>query len=541
MRTTYTALTIGPIFDTISRAKRTRSIWAASYFFSMVIKEILRSMINSGKKDKIILPFREDIYDSNYGSGLYADRLYFKGITKDELQNAVNTQIKFFADDLNNQKICTENEALSFLNKYLNLHIVEFTLTNDELETIKASIDTNGLSNNSVLKILNQLLDNKELNKRYVFDFDNDYIIDYLSLKWSANTALKINAFSQNSGRYFTSIGEIATVDLKEKYKNKYSAALQKDFKNDDLEFIDELSKAKKKDADGNYVSIIEDYHKYYAVLYADGDNIGDLLRSVANDDAALQTFSKLLLDFGLKAEETIANFGGSGIYLGGEDILAFLPVANKAEDQIKTLAELIKNLDKDFNDTLVQYAKKIGNIKTPTLSYGIMLSYYKFPIQEAMSQAYEQLEICKKNRNLFPDKNGIAIRFQKHSGSFMECYIDKNKWKSSILVYRLLTRHLNAPDKKDILNGLIQRLRDGVFFSTFMEAVRNNQIDAFFENFFNEAIHQKKQSFTDFFKELVKVQKDDYLTQNPTDKEEENIRLRDILFTVLRYYKFVK
>lgn len=546
MRTnTYTAITIGPIYDTFSQAKKTRAIWAASYFFSFFMRKILEEAIKQGWE--VMLPCdyslnndsKREITKGKFGAGLYADRLYFINKSKTDLENIVEGVIDFFASDFATNSITTKDTASTFLKRYLNLHIVEISLTGLELNEIQDSKDSHGKSNNSVLQILNHLLDNRELNTRYAFDFNDNHLLDYFTLEWTANSALKIDAFGSDSNRHFTSIGEISTNDLKIKYLTEYQKALNIDFKNADLEFITELSKTTRKNKLDKEVSIIEDYHKYYAVLYADGDNIGDLLKSVANDNNKLKTFSKKLLEFGILAEKTIADYGGSAIYLGGEDILVFLPIAFKKEGVTKTLALLIDNLDKDFNKTLGVYAKE-QNVTIPTLSYGLMLSYFKFPMREAMSQAHELLEICKKRKDLFPNKNGVSVRFQKHSGQYMECFIDKTKENSSKQIYELLTKHIQATDKKSTLSGLIQRLKDEVFFTTFINALRLGRIDAFFENFFNEPIHITNSTFIDYFKELAKALKENYLTDTG-NKEQENNRVKEILFTVLRYYQFIQ
>lgn len=532
MSNTYLAITIGPIYDTFSQARRTRAIWAASYFFSFFMRKILEKAFEQNWE--IMLPHNKKIFKGKHGAGLYADRLYFVNKTKSELTEIINQVIEFFAEDFKKQDLCNKDSAEPFLRNYLNIHIVEISLSDDELNKIKSEKDKEGKSNNSVLRILNNLLDNQELKKNYVFDFENNYIIDYFTKKWKENTVLKIDAFGDGNDRVFKSLGEIATNDLFLKNPKEYKKLLRDDFKNEDIELIDELKKS--------FKDSFRDYHKYYAVFYADGDNIGDLLNSVANDRDKLQTFSEKLLEFGVKAEETIQTYGGSAIYLGGEDIFAILPIAFNHNNQLFTLAHLIDNLDKDFNETLGKYASEQNVTVPPTLSYGLMLAYYKFPMREAMNEAHELLEKCKKD---FKEtgKNAIGVRFQKHSGQYMECFIQKNKKQSTKLIYKLLTQHLQIRDKKDTLSGLIQRLKDDVFFTTFMLALRKGRIDAFFKNFFNEDIHSEKKDFIDFFAEMVNALSSEYLTTttNESDIEKENDTLKNIIFTVLRYYQFIQ
>jgi len=38
---TYIALTIGPIYKTLSSAKKTRELWGGSYLFSYIMKQII--------------------------------------------------------------------------------------------------------------------------------------------------------------------------------------------------------------------------------------------------------------------------------------------------------------------------------------------------------------------------------------------------------------------------------------------------------------------------------------------------------------------
>lgn len=525
----YIAVTIGPIYDTIKQVKRTRSIWMASYFFSWFMRRILED-VETINKTLIHLPYREKIHKGVYGAGLYADRLYFVDIEKKSIDAIITKIIESVTDDIIKRRIALKDkklEVITYLKNYLNLHIVSLSLNEEELEKIKNEKDKEGNSTNSVLKKLNTLLDNMELNQRYVFDIEKHYLLEYFKEK---DSILRDDAFPENENQRFKSIGEIATGDLKSKNASQYNKLLITDFKNEDIGLIDLLQKSGTKNAPNPFKDHFRDYHKYYAVLYADGDYIGALLKSVANDDTKLQNFSKHLLDFGLRAEHTISEYGGSAIYLGGEDILAFLPIAYNDKNTLHSLPLLIRNLDKDFAATLGNYAGGQGVKKIPTLSYGIMLAYYKYPMREAMSKAHDLLEGCKKNKTSFKEKNGIAVCFQKHSGQYMQCYIDKSKAASTQLLYSLFDSGMAASTKAEVLSGIIQRLKDPVFFNTFIQALRKGRADAFFANFFNEDIHSAS-PFIKKFNEICKALAADY---------NDDTQLKDILFTVMRYYQFL-
>ncbi|KAA6314220.1 hypothetical protein EZS27_035130 [termite gut metagenome] len=48
-------------------------------------------------------------------------------------------------------------------------------------------------------------------------------------------------------------------------------------------------------------------------------------------------------------------------------------------------------------------------------MSYGLSITYYKYPLYEALALARKQLNEEAKN---MPDKNAIAWNLRKHSGS---------------------------------------------------------------------------------------------------------------------------
>ena len=52
----YLAITIGPIYKTIQQARSTREIWAASFVFSLMMKEILKQLSQHDKVEIILNP-----------------------------------------------------------------------------------------------------------------------------------------------------------------------------------------------------------------------------------------------------------------------------------------------------------------------------------------------------------------------------------------------------------------------------------------------------------------------------------------------------
>jgi CRISPR-associated protein Cmr2 len=460
---------------------------------------------------------------------MYADRIYFK---ENERGNA--SKLKIIIDDIIAKLVddITLNTLFKgkiivekFLKSYLNLHIVEALLDDNKLAS----------HNTSVLLKLNQYLDNKELKTNYSFEFDDNPLVTYLELYSGIQTLLVKDAFDDPDKRRFRSIPEIASSSLDRINKNEYKKLVELSFKEingkqrQEYELLDEFKKSIA------FKEFFRPYHKYFGVLYADGDNISDLLTKVANDKNDLLSFSEKLMEFAILAEQSIVDYGGNGVYLGGEDVLAFIPLAckHKTSNELQTIFSLIKELDTHFSNTLGKYAEE-KNVTIPTLSYGLMISYVKHPLKESMQIAHDLLQSSKN----IPNKNAIGLRFQKHSGQIIECFIEKSeaKKRSWSMIQEFTTRYTKSAineKENDILSGIMHRFKDELFYTAFKEAAAAERLVPFFKNFFDEKIHQdEKNIFLKHVRELSEIILSDY--------GGEKLISRDILFTVLRLVHFI-
>jgi|GEM_PF-2515104 len=497
---TYTALTIGPIYQTITEAKRSRAKWAASYFFSWFVKRVLQEAKKEENSIEVLIPHTGD-YKTNYGSGLYADRLYFMGTVKDKINEIVKEITTKIADDI--KKHTKQPNVLDFLNQYLNIHIKE----------VSASSDFH-------LQEINQKLDQIELHQNMPFEYENNPLQEYFQLKISKTnkTILVEDAFDDSAGRYFQSLAEITAGTLLRLNAPDFAKTLFESFNDEEFKFLDELIK---KNKFKHYP-----HHKYYAIMYADGDNIGQLLQALNKPGKKedLQLFSKALFEFGQKTDETIYLYGGNGIFLGGEDILAFCPLAcyedretavDKNNRITKTIFQLITEVDKNWENTVQKFAKQ-KNISIPTLSYGIQIAYHKYPLKEAMGAAYQLMEDAK-NKDKHPCKNTIGISFRKHSGQTMEAFIEKSKncsyheiqnfiaQKCRELQYDNTTENNTEKSTNErLLSGIMHRLKDSTFQILLQQSIKNQSLDAFFENSFNEKIHIENSNFMNEVKTLL-------------------------------------
>jgi len=145
----------------------------------------------------------------------------------------------------------------------------------------------------------------------------------------------------------------------------------------------------------------------YYAVITADGDNMGEKIRTLATEDpAGIETLSHKLSRFFVEDEGvytlTQETFGGELIYAGGDDILAFVPVKYAQ----RSFLEYAKALSERFEDYLGEEV---------SLSFGINIVFYKYPLRDAIQGAFKLLYEAKSELGAT-----MALEVTKHSGQRM-------------------------------------------------------------------------------------------------------------------------
>ncbi|WP_165372285.1 type III-B CRISPR-associated protein Cas10/Cmr2 [Emticicia agri] len=355
------------------------------------------------------------------------------------------------------------------MKKYLRIDWDEFDVEEDK---------------NPILTI-SQYLDSLELNPQFVTEINKNPLTQFL-LEINRNEFLKrnYNQKDTNGQIRFESLSEIATRELQSKpyYKRILNSTIWDEPKNGeddkgDTKFIEALSQRK---------DDFKNYHKYICVVKADGDKIGKTLEKITG--SKIFDFSKKLLDWGLLAKDRIREYGGVPIYVGGDDLLFFAPISNGKENII----DLIDAIDELFAD---RNWLEINEEITPSLSYGISLTYYKFPLGEAIEEANELLYTAKGG-----DKNlEKAIKL-----------LSEDKYR-----FNEVKQILELPKYKGIeaITEIIELLDDVQFNENERKSKAKEQIDIYNKKNSSNAIVLKllKHSGTEF--ELV-LKKSDPLYQ---------------------------
>lgn len=558
----YTALTIGPILKTLQSVKSTKAIWSASYMFSYLIKEIIKKL---NGKTEFILPYYKEVeingnvrkpLEDPFQAGLFPDRIILKN--KVGLQNIIDKTLEEYAEkvieditdkDKIDLKEHTDLKAVSAENliKYLKNYLNYYHL----------SIDL-GEKENVIIEV-NKLLDSLELQQRVMINANENYL-KYFFEDVYYNRFIE-NEFKEEEKRFPSTI-EIANSEFKNIDKNKFRQLVNILFKDDSIDRQKEFIAAIKKEK--QFEPLVRNYQKYIAVVQADGDNIGGFIKQLyalpEKREEHIESFSKNLLSFAIEAVELIKSYNGTPVYAGGDDLLYFMPVAQTTVegDKVrieKTVFSLIGEIDELFKKYFIEYNDEkekinfkqiIENVeKKPTMSYGVSISYYKFPLNEALEEGVNQLFNTAKKTD---KKNAVSYTILKHSGQFFGATFHKKD--DSYKIFNALIKEDLAGD--NFIHSIVYKLepQKAVLFAIGCEtdeAKRNTMFDNFFWNNFNESIHREKndrEKLIPFLERTKQLFKDVY-RENDLNKSKKGVNKQNDenilkIYSALRFIDFI-
>lgn len=507
----YIGLTIGPIFPTLEKIKSTRGLFSGSYLFSWLMREIISQLLKTGINDEQILTPSTFVPVSAPEAGFYADRLIIAANPGDfdtllaVQKKVLHEMANLISSDVKKNSVDVED----YLHRYLQLYSVELELDS-------------GAGDDPFMKV-NYLLNGLELQRRFP-DVDEDWMTEFLNQK-KGNFLIK-NAFGKNS--QFSSISEISTSELRKLNPSIYNRTVLDALKQrDETQMLDAKSEESVfkqfQVKDSAFREHFRAYHKYVAVVHADGDGIGKHIGTL--DQKGFKKFSNQLFQFGQKAKDEIKAYGGAAVFIGGDDMLFLAPVAAQSKLEstgaktLKTVFHLIKDLDTIFHESFTEFGEK-----APTFSYGVSLNYYKYPLNEARALSYHQLdEVAKK----IEGKNALAFHLKKHSGAYMEATFRKDQ--PDFKYFLRMIEDLAV--EQTFLSSLIHRFG---FHQSTLEFIlgtgkgSEKRLEFFFENNFDEAVHKEEKLF---FSHLTKYLIELYNVESKTALSKLNATLRFIHF----------
>lgn len=536
MSSTYLTLTIGPIYKTIIKARRTRELWAASYLFSWINKQIIECLVQKVEAADFIVPFIPDTKQLTPGSagvGLVPDMLLLKVSNKASGKALMDDTLKKVKAKLAQELRIYGDDVATFVEDYFRFSYALF-----EEQANEKPIITMGKIN-----------DNLELTSRLVAQAENNPLLSLMDK--ASNSFLSEDAFGRRTS--FDTLIQYATLELKRIDSYKYNILWStlgkktKDQNNNEqfTQYTGEELTSESPDVEASFVKALADkdsgfgdkfkvYHKYIAIVKADGDKIGDTIR---NWKDSLRTFSEKLDTFGRSAAGAINAYGGRPIYIGGDDILFFAPVANEDSNIIA----LVEKLSAEFNalfktevDAFNQGKSESDKIAYPTLSAGISICYYKFPLYEALEKADSLMYEAKGESN---QRNGVAWRILKHSGQEIGARLGRKEMAYSALLNMLNQTDIDAQNLKSVIQHF--REAEPALWSIMAQSENpKHRVAQYFKNFFNERVHDKMRPYLDAVENIVV----DILPKGESAKNLDNIKAAlKIIYAILRTSNFLK
>jgi CRISPR-associated protein Cmr2 len=485
---TYTAVTIGPIYDAISLTSSPAGLWAASYLFSHISRRLCELIVERKLADDekdILSPYFSASEKTIDGIGRYHDRIVFKPANEQNVLDEVNGLFDQVAEEVAE---AFDGNPAQWFRQYLQLHAVCFPVAED---------------GNPILECT-QYLDAIELEMTFPIGVGANPLENLLD---SDKNERNIQIRNQIRGSFSDGKWPFPL------YRNENG-----DERMPDMEDItgrrketEAIEKAKK---DGSPIPKRRKIKSYYAIVRSDGDRIGEYIKDCKMRGESEREFSKKCLDYCSASADLVKAYGGVPIFAGGDDLLFIAPLTGTVGEKDGTILELLAALRRIFDDS---FRSKEGD---PTISFGAAIRYFKYPLYEAFDETYKTLfHKAKKNRN------AAAISMQKHSGQDIEFVLEdfKNS-KITEKLQRLMARHID----EDVLKSIRDKLWE--FQPLFINAVDIGAaaIKNVFDNTFDSEEHGAKHGDIDAARELLET----------IEAEGGKLRL-EMLDSLLRFAKF--
>ncbi|MEG2717668.1 MAG: type III-B CRISPR-associated protein Cas10/Cmr2 [Eubacterium sp.] len=524
----YIGITIGPIIKMMSMTASPVGLWGTSYFFSYTAKQLCQKLV---EKDVPIENFLSPYFELNEekkiknrrnGVGLFHDRIIFI-----EPKNFKFSQVEEIIQSVKEEIGVNLYKSLGDVGQKFDKEKVKVYIR--EMLQIYA-VEKECQSGNPLINI-NDLLDAMELQMQYVPQENINYLLALLENKdkEKRNKAIKksflVNDFNSDFEKWpltkgfdkkIQSIDDIALGGLKEPKMKK---------------------------------------HQYYAVVQADGDNMGKILKSinvVSDGTNPIRLFSKCCFDYCCQATDVATEYGAVTIYAGGDDLLLLAPLENKKKE---TIFDLLQKLNNVFNESFEDYKKF-----KPSLSIGMTACYHKYPLYESFEKSINLLFRYAKNTKRKDDvKNALAFHFQKHAGQSFGMKIREINAEDGIYlkIIKILKEQWDSIDtQKNFLKSVEHSLynKQVLFKIAIRKAINEHDdtlINNLFYNIFDSTIHTEVKIFKKYIDDIRVLMYDlckeneqielfeDIL--NKTSENDENvekiIKCMNMLLRLLKFY----
>lgn len=529
----YIGITIGPIVDTLSKAKQTGQLWGSSYIFSYIMKKLIEELLEKNiEKENFILPSTyllsdniiEEEKEQLKGVGLYPDRIIFESEEGqyELVEEAVETVLNKLSTDIAKELKKDEEKVKEFIHGYIQISYIETEV--DDITKVISEVST--------------LLNIIELQNKTLPYEDENFILELIRNKNIKESFLAEDSYGEEKIKEFKTISEIALGEI--------TGQARKIIKEVDGDISDKTYS----EIESKLNIKLKKNSKYIAVVQSDGDNVGKIIANLKSKEE-LQVFSKKLFEYAKEANEEIKKYGGVTIYAGGDDLLFFAPVLCKQyslsenNEEIKSIFDLLVKLDEVFKTKFDDEINKIKEQNThtknkdkkalPGLSFGVSISYKSYPLKESMDTAIGNLfgeakkYKCRNGMDTI-EKNAISLKVLKHSGQ--EFNFVTNLESESLKIFREMINNCIA---ENVVNSILDKVRrDKKIIQTI--AHDKHHVDSYVENVIRE---EYKDLAPKYFLNLKELINKTYVEVYGDDPKEDS-KDEDYFSKLTSYLKFI-
>lgn len=424
----YIGITLGPIGRIMSYTQSTKSFWRASYFMSYLGKQLITDFFNEGRT--FLKPqLNREMWTLHDGVGHFPDQYIFEAKEGDYQKILIKREEVL---QLLGKSICTKlknitniGEAISYLKDTLKIYILQFTVSPDE---------TNGKSLNSyIVDSCQQAMSVMECRDQYPLKRQRNYLAEYFESDILDDFLVK-DAFGTTDSSAYTPGMHNDSYRGYRMFQSIIEITAQKALEEEIIHQRDIFKEQQVAELGAKY--------KYIAYVSADGDNVGKTIAKLGTD------MSNLLWEYSKGLSALVEGFGGKVIYSGGDDLVLFAPAAtifqliNRINDHFESLLDSNR-----IDEKLKQYDRErqvMDPSPQPSLSFGVSISYYKFPMQESLAQAENLLDAAKHE-----GRNRIAWKLRKHSGQSIESRFNKDKEHAALYQEAIKMVEQEHPDEE--------------------------------------------------------------------------------------------
>lgn len=399
MKTLF-GITLGPIYELLVNSEKTKELWFSSYFFSLYSKKLIEKLTD--KEFVFKKPISEAIlkYKPKTKAGFYPDHLIgettkSKDVAYDIIENSVKEVRQSF--------VAMIDEIITDKGRYIinKTNSDSAKIITDYIQTSFVVIESDLVDDLEIIKIVDQHLNSLEKHRTFMPGKNENTCQRCLVLPSTINAIIHewdkdkiIKKYQDVCPLCFLKLNAHNAKEVKEMFADqKLDEYGERPFRS--IEDILGITEETQKDPDRR-----KNGYKYYvAMIKGDGDGMGSHAKKIGD----AEKFSKMLFEFTKEVDRITAKRNGEAIFIGGDEFLVMIPFAVKEENkEIYTAFDFIDEIKTSFTK----------NLPGATISFGLNIAYYKYPLSYMLKDVDMQIEDVAKK-----EKNSIGIQLTQHSG----------------------------------------------------------------------------------------------------------------------------